>query len=462
MKTIWYKLFLEERPSISLSFFRLAAALTTGFHVIPTFFHLEDTYFQTAFKRLDPSFFTIGVLEWVQKSPEPLIMTMVWVFLISWFFFLIGFLSQLSCIIMYLSCLYFYALNAFHVGTLSWDILLVTLFLMCITPYHGDYFSMDCLLKKDTDAYKKLRPYFVQRLLQMQIGFTYFYTALYKVSAEGNWIHDNPLYYVLNYPPAGVTKTFLIRDFIMDKPEVCYWLGIVIVVIEFSMLFLLFWKKTRISAIYLGFLFHVTLILTLDVPAIFFFLFPTQLLLFIDPKDIVIWIDQKRSFNSIGKHKTFLATENSLPMQQRRYDEHSEEFSCQQRRGESDAPMLLYDGRCQFCQISVKRIQTLDLFATLSLVDLHSIADLKKLHPQLTQELAMSQFHLIEPNGKIYGGFDVFRRICFTMPMLYPMIFVFYFPGMRTLGALIYKFIAKNRYLFHFNKTCQNNACYIK
>lgn len=431
MIKIWNRLFLEERPSISLSFFRIAAALTTGFHVLPTFCHLDDNYLSTAFKSVNTNFFSIGVIQWVQQSPESLIIAMAWVFIIFWFFFLMGFLSQISCLVMVASCYFFYALNSFHIGTLSWDILLVTLFLMCVTGYHGDYFSIDCLLKNNPDAYKKSRPYFIQRLLQMQIGFTYFYTALYKVTAEGNWIKDNPLYYVMNYPFEGVTKTFLLRDFIFDKPQLCYWLGIMIVVIEFLMVFLLFWRKTRVGGIYSGVFFHIALILTLDVPAIFFFLFPAQLFLFIDPRDIVAWIDQKRLFN-------------------------------QKRRGETDAPVLLYDGSCGFCRASVRKIQILDLFATLSLADLHQAGDLKAVHPQLTKELAMSQFHLIEPNGKIYGGFDVFRRICFTMPMLYILIPFIYFPGARTLGTILYKLIAQNRYLFHASKSCQNNACFIK
>jgi len=38
--------------------------------------------------------------------------------------------------------LLFYALNEFHIGTLSWDILLVTLFLMCVSPYHGIIFPL--------------------------------------------------------------------------------------------------------------------------------------------------------------------------------------------------------------------------------------------------------------------------------------------------------------------------------
>lgn len=176
---LWSHLFLVERPSISLSLFRIAIAMTTIFYIVPTLCHLEDNYFKTAFKTFDGSFLPAPFIELVVKSPEWIIILFVWIFAVSSFFFLIGFLSQLSCIVMVGSCYYFHALNAFHIGsTLSWDILLVTLFLMCITPYHGDYFSMDALLWGKESAYKRLRPFFLQRLLQLHVGLMYFLHGL--------------------------------------------------------------------------------------------------------------------------------------------------------------------------------------------------------------------------------------------------------------------------------------------
>ncbi|MCA9408544.1 MAG: DUF393 domain-containing protein, partial [Candidatus Omnitrophica bacterium] len=381
----FHKLFLIERPSISLSLFRLAVAVTTGFHVLPTFFHLHDNYFHTAFKTHNANFFPIWFLELVAKSPEWLIVVFVFLFCFSWFAFLVGLFSQLSCIVMVFSCYYFYALNAFHVGTLSWDILLVTLFLMCVTNYHSDYFSLDSLKRGDVYAYRRKRPYFIQRLLQMQIGFTFFYTALYKITGEGNWFKDNPIYYIMNYPSAGTTKYFLLRDFLREQPQLCYWIGIGVVVVEFLMIFLLFCRKTRVSAIYLGCLFHITLILTLDVPAIFFFLFPAQLFLFINPDIIVDWIEAKR----------------------------------QEQKG-AGRPVLLYDGQCQFCQVNIILLKIMDLFAVFDYQDFHSVGDLKQLHPDLTQEKAKTQLHLISQRGQLYGGFQAVRQMAFNLPMMWP------------------------------------------
>jgi predicted DCC family thiol-disulfide oxidoreductase YuxK len=428
MGKLWDRLFLEERPSIGLSFFRIAVALTTGFHVIPAFFHLEDTFYHTAFKTMNPNFFPRPILELVSQSPDPLVLGVVILFCAAWFFFLIGFFAQLSCIVMTLGCYYFYALNAFVVGALSWDILLVTLFLMCLTPFHGDYFSVDAMRGGDPHAYQRRRPYFIQRLLQMQIAFTFFYTGLIKITGPGNWLKDNPIYYLMNYPMEGVTKMFLLREFFAQRPELCYNIGVLIVGIELAMPFLLFYPRTRTSAIYLGIFFHLTLLLAFDVPAIFFFLFPAQLLLFIHPDKIVRWIEQKRV--------------------------------CHQQ--DALAAKLVFDGHCQFCQANVRAMKVIDLFAALKYVDYQTCPDIKSLHPQLTQEAAHSQVHLVEPDGNLWGGFFAFRRLCWKMPMLYPLIPLAYFPGSGVVGPAVYKWVAKNRYLFHLNKTCRDNACFIK
>ncbi len=424
MKNLWHKLFLNERPSIALSFFRIAVALTVGFHVLPTFFPLKENYLLGSFKVLNGNFFTSFALDLVQKSPDILVMCFVVVFCMAWFFFFIGFRTQVSAIVMTAGCYYFYALNAFVIGTLSWDILLVTLVLMCITSYSGDYFSLDSLLRKDAQAYLQRRPFFVQRLLQVQVAFTYFYTGLYKVTGDGNWLSGNPIYYLMITPDEGVTKYFLLRDFFAGHPEICYALGIVIVMLELLMPFLLFNPSTRLTAISLAMFFHITLILTLDVPAIFFFLFPAQLLLFIEPEKILAWIK--------GRQDIFRA---------------------------APAVKVVYDGNCQFCTASIEMLKGMDLFGRLTFVDYHTAEDLTVLHKDLTKQKVHSQLYLIEPSGNLHGGFFAFRRMTWLLPMLYPVIFFVYFPGANVLGPIIYAWISKNRYLFHSHKKCRNNAC---
>lgn len=421
---IWSKLFLASKPSLGLSFFRLFVGLTVGCHLLPTFFCLADNYFPQAFRVADLVFFPPFFVKMVQQSPEAVIVIMAGVFVVSWFFFLIGFYSQRSCLIMTAGCYYFYALNSFAMGMLSWDILLLTLVLMCVVPYHGDYFSLDALRRGEGQAYRKMRPFFLQRLLQIQVACTYFYTGLSKVTASGNWLTDNPLYYLLNVPPEGVTKNFLLRDFFAGHPGLCYALGILIAGIEIAMPVLLFNRRTRLSAIYLGILFHVTLILTLDVPAIFFFLFPAQLYLFIPPEKILRWVEDIRARNK--------------------------------KAGQA---LLVYDGHCRFCQRSVRTLEIMDLWGVLDVVDYQRCPDLGVLHADLNYKKAHSQLHLILPEGQLLGGFAVLRRLSLGLPLLYPLMPVFYAPGMGIAGPIIYRFVSRNRYLFHSNQVCQDNIC---
>ena len=289
---IWHHLFLEERPSVSLSLFRFAVAFTVGAHIIPTFLHLQDNYLSTAFKEKNFSFFTPKVVALIDKSPDQLVIGMIIIFSVSLACFALGLFSQFSCIIMTLSCYYFYALNSLHIGTLSYDILLVTLFLMCVTSYHGDSFSLDSILRGDRESHKRKRPFFLQRLLQLQIASTYFYTALCKITAGGNWLKDNPLYYLWNSGPESVVKEFPFRSFFAHRPDLCYFIGLTVMATELSLPFLLFIVRTRLIGIFIGFAFHVLLLVTLHVPTIFFFLFPPQLLLFIDPEKIVSLIEK--------------------------------------------------------------------------------------------------------------------------------------------------------------------------
>ncbi len=180
---LWHRWFLVKRPSISLGLFRLVVAFTVGAVVIPSLLHMEDNYLATAFKTQNFSFFPAPILELVGTSPDWVVWAFTALFCVSLAAFTVGLLSQISCILMTLSCYYFYALNPYSISTLSWDILLVTLFLMCVTGYHGDFFSLDALRRGRKGAYKRLRPIFLQRLLQLQLVETFWHTALHKITA---------------------------------------------------------------------------------------------------------------------------------------------------------------------------------------------------------------------------------------------------------------------------------------
>jgi predicted DCC family thiol-disulfide oxidoreductase YuxK len=421
---LWERAFLAERPSLSLGLFRIAVAATVGLHIFPTFLQMEDNYLSTAFRQYNPSFFTIGVLQWVDQNPDWVVWTMAAVFALAWLAFLLGFFTQVAGILMDVGCYYFYARNSMHIGTLSYDILLVTVFLMIVTPYPGDSLSLDMLIRGEPEPWRRPRPIFLQRLLQIQIAATYFCTGLNKCTAGGNWLTDNPYYYLIHSPPMGVITAFPGRAILAAHPDLCYAIGIGVICWEMTLPFLLFWRKTRLFAIVSGFVFHILLVVTMHVPTIFFFLFPPQLLLVVEPESIVAWLDRRR-----------------------------------ERWKQRGRTRLIYDGGCGFCRASLARIQALDPTGRIEAVDFRS-ADVANLNAALTPEACHARIHLLEPNGRLTGGFDAFRRLSLRLPLLWPLAPLLNLPGLGLIGAPVYDWVARNRFrLLHRSHSCEENAC---
>ncbi len=420
----WHAAFLARRPSISLGLFRLAVAFTVGAHMIPSLFQMADNYLATAFKTKNLWFFPVPILRLVDASPDGVVWAFVWLFGLSLAAFTIGWYSQASGILMTLSCYYFYALNNYHIGTLSFDILLVTLFLMCVTNYPGDFLSVDSLRRGKSAPHKRLRPFFVQRLLQLQLACTFWCTALSKVTAGGNWLTDNPYYYLMRYPAIGVVRDFPLRAWLGQHPSLCYSLGLSLILFEFALPFLLFIPATRPCALVLGIAFQVMLWLTLHVPTIFLFLFPPLMLLFVAPERLVAWIERRQEANAA--------------------------------RGRA---LLLYDGQCGFCLESVKRLRIVDLFGWLDPLDFHAQPDLARLHPALTPERCRSEMMLLEPTGRLSGGFDAFARLTRKLPLLMGLAPAVHLPGAAWIGRRVYRWVARNRLLLHRNPACASNQC---
>ena len=421
---LWHRAFLEKRPSVNLGFFRLAVAVAVGCHMIPSFFHMDDNYLSTAFKTNNYAFFPVWLLRLVGYSPDGLVWVVVALFFVSWASFAAGLFSQASCIVMTLTCYYFYALNNYHIGTLSFDILLVTLFLMCVTDFPGDFLSLDSLRRGNIRAHKRPRPYFLQRLLQLQLAWTFWYTALIKVTAGGNWLTDNPYYYLMRYPPIGVVRNFPLRAWLGQHPSLCHGLGVALILFEFTVPFLWFIPRTRLLGIAFGIAFQLMLWLTLHVPTIFLFLFPPMMLLFIRPESVVGWIESWQAANA--------------------------------ERGRA---LLLYDGRCGFCVESVKRLRVLDLFGWVDPLDFHAQPDLSTLHPLLTPERCRSEMVLLEPDGRLLGGFQAFARLTLKLPFLMVLAPLVHLPGAAWVGTRVYRWIATHRSLLHRNPVCQTNQC---
>lgn len=410
MTRAWAVLFLEERPSATLGLFRIATALTVGLHVIPTLLQLQDNYLAGSFREYNAHFFPPAVLAWAHRQPDSVVWASVWAFVAGWLGFLLGLFTQLSGALMAAACYFFYARNSLHIGTLSWDILLVTVALMIVTPYPGDAYSLDAVRRGDERPWARLRPVFLLRLLQMQLASTFFYTGLNKIAAGGNWWTGNPYWHLLNGPASGVMKDFPLRDWLVGQPQACYWLGTLCVALELSTPLWLWWRRTRPWAVAAGMLFQAHLLLTMHVPTIFFFLFTPQFLLFLDPELLLAWIlRRRRAWEARGRYA------------------------------------LIMDGGCGFCRASLARLQALDYEGRLEAIDFRAV-DASRLHPDLTPEACEREVHLLEPGGALSRGFYAYRRLALRLPALWPVAPLLHLPGVAWVGERVYAWVAVHRF----------------
>ena len=278
----WRHLFLEERPSVFLSIFRITTGLSAAVHVIPTLLKLDENYLSTAFRLENIYFFPPAFIEWVRQSPDFLIVFLAVLFVISCLFFTVGFFSQFSCMVLTTLCFYFYALNSLQIGTLEFEALLSVLCLLCLVPYHGDYFSLDAALGINRNAGKP-RPFFFPRFLQLQLLFVTFYAGVHKITGDGNWLTANPIQLLLSQEVStGIFRHFPMRPYLASNTSLCYALGIFVVIFELSFIFLLACRQTRKAVVVAGLIFYSTSTMLMHIPIMLFFLLSGWVLLWLD------------------------------------------------------------------------------------------------------------------------------------------------------------------------------------
>lgn len=107
--------------------------------------------------------------------------------------------------------------------------------------------------------------------------------------------------------------------------------------------------------------------------------------------------------------------------------------------------VLLYDGQCRFCRYSLAVLNVADCFGAVRSVDSRHVADFRRFHSQLSKMKCLNAVQLVDHKGRLYEGFYAFRKMCVWMPMLWPCLIFFYFPGFSLFGDYAYKWVASHR-----------------
>jgi predicted DCC family thiol-disulfide oxidoreductase YuxK len=107
--------------------------------------------------------------------------------------------------------------------------------------------------------------------------------------------------------------------------------------------------------------------------------------------------------------------------------------------------VLLYDGRCRFCELGATRIVRLARRGLIEKIDFQQPGVLERF-PGIAHDMCMKQMYLITPEGKAIAGFEAAVAAVGTRPVLGWIAYLYYLPGLRWLLDRLYAVIARNRY----------------
>ena len=108
---------------------------------------------------------------------------------------------------------------------------------------------------------------------------------------------------------------------------------------------------------------------------------------------------------------------------------------------------LIYDGACGVCRSPVAVLRRLDVAGRVEFLD--ALSDWPRIHgayPTLSQEECLATMHVVTADGRIAKGFDAYRALSWSLPLLWPVAPLLYVPGVPPLGRRIYAAVAARRH----------------
>lgn len=295
--------------------------------------------------------------------------------------------------------------------------LLIVSFLLMFSNA-GDALSIDNLIKRRQEDWRTadgepvMKPGWVQRMLQVELAVAYCHTSLSKLAGQ-QWLDGSSIYLCTRFADF---RRFPV-PFIFDSASGCTLVAWLTLLTEFALWTLIWIKELRYWVLLAGLIMHVFIEWSMNIP-VFEGLFVATYILFIDPKDLRACM---RRINAAIERKF------------------------------GPAALVSYDGTCLFCVRSIGILRRLDVFRRLELRDAQTLAN-EGMFDEIAKERSDREVLVKKKNGWI-GGFEAFRWMAQSLPLLWLLCPLLCLPGASLVGDAMYKWIAARRYSF-FGPAC--------
>ncbi|MCL4209847.1 MAG: DUF393 domain-containing protein [Phycisphaeraceae bacterium] len=121
--------------------------------------------------------------------------------------------------------------------------------------------------------------------------------------------------------------------------------------------------------------------------------------------------------------------------------------------------VLIYDGRCAFCERNSARLVRWVRRGSLVRVSSSEPGVLER-YPSLTREQCDRAMQLVLPDGRIVSGAQAAAEALKTRRWTGWLASVYYLPGLRWVFDRLYNWVARNRYRFSRSATvCTTSGC---
>lgn len=301
----WNTFFFEPISPATIGLFRIFFGITCFLSILGKFPFREIFYGDKAI--LTPAStkpYFVGP-EWFYfrfvPHSDPELKYYFIVFLIAIVFLTIGFLTRFSSILVFLGFISLSNIN-FAVDNAGDDIMRINALFLMFTQA-GAAYSVDRWIRRkrgiEGPELKLVSPW-AQRILQIQLAYLYFDTATLKLEGD-TWREGTAMYYALGY----------IEHFRFNLKYLFYWPWQIYLVTwgtlvaEYSMAFLVWFRKLRYVILPGAFALHFMINLTMQFP-VFQYVMMASLINFIYPEDVeraVAWIKSKITLRIVKKNE---------------------------------------------------------------------------------------------------------------------------------------------------------------